>query len=160
MDKRKRARELFIEGKSPTDIATALRVSRPTVYNYKAADLKEGIDWEDLRYQKNTSASSTDADEKKFLNTLIESFELGLAELNELEAPKRLEALTKFVNAYYKLKQPNKGDCKSAKASGASDAIYALSQIAMDQQNHEVIGFLSDNHDLIVERVLSQIKSK
>lgn len=158
MSKKVRAKELYVSGKNITDVAIALGVTRTTIYNYKAEDLKNGIDWEALRYNKNTNASTTDADEKRFLNILIESFEIGLAELNELEAPKRLEALTKFVNAYWKIKQPNKSDCKSAKASGASEAIYVLSQVAMEQENESVIQFLSEYHDIIVERVLSQIK--
>jgi len=157
--KHKRAKQLYIDGNSITDIATAVGLTRTTIYTYKAKDLKKDIDWDELRYLKQTSATSTKTDEKKFLGTLIQSFENAMMELEQIEEPeKRLNILTKFVNAYYKIKSPNSGDTKGAKASGASEAVYALSKLAMEQGNHTVVNFLSDNHDIVIERVLSSIK--
>ena len=158
--KKKRAKSLYIDGNSITTIATAVGVTRTTVYNYKSSDLKEGIDWDELRYLKQTNASSTDESEKKFLGTLIIEFENAMHSLHDMEPKERLATLTKFASAYYKLKQPNtKGDSKGAKASGASEAIYALSQLAIEQKNDDVINFLSEYHDVIIERVLSSLKA-
>ena len=157
--KHKRAKQLYIDGVSISSIATAVGLTRTTIYTYKSKDLKKGIDWDELRYLKQTSTVSTKTDEKKFLGTLIQSFENAMSELEEIEEPeKRLNILTRFVNAYYKIKSPNKGDTKGAKASGASEAIYAISQLAIEQGNHGVVNFLSENHDIIIERVLSSIK--
>jgi len=156
--KKKRAKSLYIDGNSITTIATAVGVTRTTVYNYKASDMKEGIDWDELRYLKQTNATSTNESEKKFLGTLVIEFENAMLSLHDMEPKERLATLTKFASAYYKLKQPNQGDTKGAKAGGASAAIYALSQLAIEQQNDEVINFLSENHDIIVERVLSSVK--
>ncbi len=157
--KKKRAKSLYLDGNSITNIATALGVTRTTIYNYKSADLKNGIDWDELRYLKQTNASSTDESEKKFLATLIINFENAMLSLNDHEPKERLAILTKFASAYYKLKQPSKGDTKGAKASGANEAIYALSKLAMEQNNEPVINFLSEYHDIIIERVLSAVKS-
>lgn len=158
--KRQRARKLYASGKSISDIATALQLTRTTIYNYRSTDLAESIDWEELRYLKQTDSQSTANNEQKFLNTLIESFETTLTKLEEIDNPtKRLEALAKFANTYYKIKQPNQSDQKIARAKGASDAIYALSQVAIEQHKTEVVEWLSQNHDLIIQRVLSSQKS-
>ena len=157
--KHKRAKQLYIDGVSISSIATAVGLTRTTIYTYKSKDLKEGIDWDELRYLKQTNATATKSDEKRFLATLIQSFENAMASLEEIEEPKaRLQILTQFVSAYYKIKSPNKGDTKGAKASGASEAIYAISQLAIEQGNHGVVNFLSENHDIVIERVLSSIK--
>lgn len=158
--KKQRAKTLYVDGNSITSIATALGVTRTTIYNYKSSDLKNRVDWEELKYLKQTNAISTDGDEKRFLATLIQSFENAMAELEELDEPeKRLNILTKFVNAYYKIKSPNKGDTKGATATGASQAIYAVSQLAIEHGNTEVVNFLSEYHDIVIERVISSSKS-
>lgn len=149
---------MYAAGNSITAIATALGVTRTTIYNYRAADLKEGIDWEELRYLKQTDTSSVQESEKSFLSTLIINFENAMAGIKDLEPKEQLALLTKYASTYYKLKQPSKGDSKAAKASGASEAIYALSQLAMEQQNEDVVSFLSEYHDVIIERVLSSVK--
>lgn len=159
MTKKERAKQLYVDGHGISSVATAVGVSRTTVYNYKAEDFKEGIDWDELKYFKQTNATATKDDEKRFLGTLIQNFENAMASLEEIEEPeKRLNVLTKFVNAYYKIKAPAKGDCKGAKASGASEAIYAVSQLAMESGNHSVVNFLSEYHDIVIERVLSLSK--
>lgn len=158
--RKQRAKVLYIEGKTITDIATALGLTRTTIYNYRKEDLKNKIDWDDLRYHNQTKANATQGDEKRFLATLIQSFENAMAELEEVEEPeKRLNILTKFVNAYYKIKSPNKGDTKGAMATGASQAIYAVSQLAIEQGNQSVVNFLSEYHDIVIERVISSIKA-
>jgi len=156
--KKKRAKSLYIDGNSITSIATALNVTRTTIYNYKAADLKEGICWDELRYLKQTNAASTREGEKNFLATLIINFENAMLGIKDLEPKEQLALMTKYASAYYKLKQPNKGDAKGATADGATKAIYALSQLAIEQKNDDVINFLSEYHDVIVERVLSAVK--
>ncbi len=157
--KTERAKQLYAQGHNITDIATTLGLTRTTIYTYRSADLQNGIDWDELRYLKQTSAKSTDESEKRFMGTLILNFENAMKDLETEENPaKRLEILTKFVNAYYKIKQPGKADTKGAKAAGASEAIYTLSQLAIEQQHEAVVQWLSENHDLIIERVLSTIK--
>jgi len=158
--KTQRAKVLYIGGETITSIATALGLTRATIYNYKKEDLRKKIDWDELRYHKQTSSISTKGDEKRFLATLIQSFEKAMTELEEVEEPeKRLNILTKFVNAYYKIKSPSKGDTKGAMATGASKAIYAVSKLAMEQGNTEVVNFLSEYHDIVIERVISSLKS-
>lgn len=159
MTKHERCKQLYIDGHSISSIATAVGVSRATVYNYKSEDLKKSIEWDELKYIKQTNATATKDDEKRFLGTLIQNFENAMASLEEIEEPeKRLTILTKFINAYYKIKSPNKGDCKGAKASGASEAVYAISQLAMESDNLSVVNFLSEYHDVVIERVLSSSK--
>ena len=159
MTKHQKAKQMYVDGHSVTHIATALGVSRTTIYNYKKEDLSKDIDWDELRYLKQTNATATKDDEKRFLSTLILNFENAMVELESVEEPKeRLTILTKFVNAYYKIKAPVKGDCRGAEASGASEAIYVLSALAVEQNHLEVVNFLSDYHDVIIERVLSSIK--
>jgi len=155
-----KAKQLYIDGNSISSIATAVGRTRTTIYTYKAKDLEKGIDWDELRYQKQTSQTVTEVDEKRFLSTLILNFENTMKNLSSIEEPeKRLNILTKFVSAYWKIKAPAKGDCKGAKANGASEAIYALSQLAVEQNSHAVVEFLSNNHDIVIERVLSSIRS-
>lgn len=41
-----RIKQLYIDGATPTEIESIAGVSRGTVYNHKAADKKQGIDWD------------------------------------------------------------------------------------------------------------------
>ena len=158
MQKREQAKAYYIEGKSISHIATALGISRATVYNYKRADLEQGVDWDALRYAKATSAKSSEANERRFLATLISEFETAFEQLQEEPPQKRLQILTNFASAYYKLKRPAKGDCKHAKLSGASEAIYAIAQLAAELQEAATVTFLSEYHERVIERVLSKVK--
>jgi len=79
--------------------------------------------------------------------------------LQEIEDPqKRLDAITKYASAYWKIKQPNPNDCKGQRAQGATDAIYIISQIAIEEKNSAVVGFLSNQTNIIIERVLAKSK--
>lgn len=158
MQKKERAKNHYIEGKSISHIATALGISRATIYNYKRSDLECGIDWDALRYAKATSKKGIEASEKRFLATLISEFETAFEQLQEEPPQKRLQILTNFASAYYKLKQPHKGDCKSAKLSGASEAIYAIAQLAAEEKEERTVAFLSRFHERVIERVLSRVK--
>ena len=158
--KNQRAKVLYIDGNNITSIATALNLTRTTIYTYKKEDLKNNIDWDELRYLKQTSSIAKDGDEKRFLATLIQSFENAMAGLEEIEdAEKRLNILTRFVGAYHKIKNPTHSDTKGATAKGASQAIYAVSQLAVEQGNTAVVNFLSEYHNIVIERVISSIKT-
>ena len=153
--KKKLAREQYISGKAPSDIALSLGVTRTTIYNYKASDLKDGIDWDELKYLKVTDIKDLEKKEKEFLYTLVKSFEEALSDIQTLTDPKeKLKLLTQYASTYYKLKIPNKEDCKIKKAEIASKTIYTISDLALKTQNDETISFLSQNADEIIQAVI------
>lgn len=152
--KAKEAKRLYINGHSVSDIARVLHITRGTVYNYKKKDLQRGVDWDELALAKLRDIESVKMSEKQFISTLIKSFEERLEEIQALDAPSALKIIKEYTSAYYKLKNPQKEDCKSAVTESVSKTIYAISQIALEDDNKAVIEFLSSKSDEIVERVL------
>ena len=156
MSKKDQIKKLYIEGKSPTDIASLAGCSRQTVYHHKNADFKEGRDWDELRYANAIDPKDTKVNEKEFLATLINQFKTELQSLEEIEDPaKRLFILDRFAKTYYKLKAPMKNDCKSAVIEAASKAIYAISDLALDKEEQIVINFLTEHADEIIQKVIA-----
>lgn len=154
--KRENARNLFVDGRSITDISKALNVTRQTVYAWKKTDREAGIDWDDLALQKAQDVSGVRTTEKEFLLTLINGFEEAIKELEELEPVKRLAAFKEYANTYYKLKAPLKSDCSAQVAQALSKLIYAIGEMALKMGADTVVEFLSENADDII--VLAQSK--
>jgi len=151
----KRIKSLFIEGKSVTEIASLMQVTRQTVYRYKKLDLKAGIDWDELAYAKAIDPEGVKLNEKEFLTTLIKNFERELKSLDDIEDPKkRLHLLNEYAKSYYRLKAPMKNDCKSAVIEAATKTVYAISELALERDEQAVIKFLSGNADEIIQKAL------
>ncbi len=149
------AKQSYIIGKNITEIATALKITRNTVYNYKNADFKVGIDWDELRFVKSADTKDLEKKEKEFIYTLIKNFEDALEEVQKIEdSETKLNMLTRYVNTYYKIKMNNKEDCKVQKAKIATDTVFAISEIALKQDNISAVDFLSQNADLIIQAII------
>lgn len=152
--KKQTIKKLYIDGKTIGEICTVTGVSRATIYNHKKRDLEDGIDWDELAFSKAIDPSGVRLNEKEFLTTLIKSFEEALKKLDDIEDPtKRLSLLKEYASSYYKLKAPLKNDCKSAALEAATKTIYAISQMALEEQNSAVVEFLTINAEKIVELV-------
>jgi hypothetical protein len=152
-------KQLFIEGKSITDIATLLHVTRQTVYAAKNKDFKNGLDWDELRLAKLQDVAGVKTSEKGFISHLIKSYEDAIEGLATLEPKDRLNALTQYASAYYRLKAPLKTDCRAQVTDAIMQTIYKISELATEENNKEVITFLSKNADKIVQRVASKGKN-
>lgn len=155
--KKPQCKKLFLEGKTISFIATALGISRATIYAYKKEDFEAGIDWDELSYANAIDPSGTKLNEKEFLTALIRAFEEALKELDTLEDPsQKLQLLNDYAKSYYRLKAPMKNDCKSAVLEAASKTIYTISQFALEADHKETLTFLSQNSDRIIETVLKK----
>lgn len=150
-------KKLFLDGKTISYIATALSISRATIYAYKREDYENGIDWDELAFAQAIDPSGTKLNEKEFLATLIRQFEDALKSLDDLDNPaEKLMLLNEYAKSYYRLKAPLKNDCKSAVLEASGKAIYAISQLALEHDAKETLAFLSKNSDRIIEMVLKK----
>ncbi len=148
------AKDLYLKNKSISDIATFLGVSRTTIYSYKNADKSNGIDWDELKFLHATDSADAQRNEEDFVTLLIHQFESALDALNNSEAPKQIETLSKYINTYYKLKQQRENP-KVNKADVAKQVLKKVGDIALKREAAEVIQFLSHNADEIVAAVIS-----
>ena len=150
-------KNFYIDGMSVTDICSSLNISRDTFYYHKRAMLKKGIDLEEMRLANLRSQKNLAEKETEFLNTLIIAFESSIKDIEKIEDPeKKLETLTKYINAYYKLKAPKDIDCKQQVVEAISKTVYILSELAMDKNKPEILKFLHENSNLILEKVLKK----
>ncbi|WP_265820937.1 helix-turn-helix domain-containing protein [Geovibrio ferrireducens] len=150
-------KNFYIDGMSVTDICASLNISRDTFYYHKKAMEKDGTDIESLRLSNLRSERNLAAKETEFLNTLILAFEAALKDIQEMTDPvKKLDTLTKYINAYYKLKAPKETDSKQAVIDAITGTIYEISQIAIEEENTHVISFLHENGNEIIERTLAR----
>ncbi len=147
------AKDMYCSGKSVTDIANAIGVSRTAVYSYKNKDKAAGMDWDSLRFIKATDNSDAAKNEQDFVAMLIFNFEQALDKVNNLDPEAQLKELTKYASTYYKLKMQRENP-KVNKADLAKDVLHSLSQIALNQQATCVIEFLSTHADAIVSAVI------
>ena len=90
---RAQAKKLFLEGKGVSYIATALSISRATVYAYKKADFEAGVDWDELAYASAIDPEGTRLNEKEFLATLIREFEKALKELDTFNSELNFDSI-------------------------------------------------------------------
>lgn len=147
----------YIDGVPVTEICTALNITRETFYYWKKKWEDAGTDIDDLRLANLRSARNLAEKESEFLSTLISTFEAGLEKLEEIENPeKRLEAISKYVTVYYKLKAPKKIDCKQQVIEAVTDTIQTLAELAMELENVHVVQFLHENSTEIINRTLSK----
>ena len=149
-------KQLYLEGKSITDIATITGVTRQTIYAQKKRDLKEGIDWDELQLARAQDVSGTKMSEKAFLSSLIKSYEEALEGLNALSPKERLMLTTQYAQSYYRLKAPFKTDCKAQVMDAITKSIYKISEIAIEEDNKAVIEFLSKHSEKIVQRCINK----
>lgn len=147
------AKALYAAGKSISDIALLLGLTRTTIYSYKAKAKTQGVDWDELRFLKATDASDAQKQEEQFVALLIFQFEQALDELDSLDAEKKIGLISKHIDTYYKLKK-QQGNVKVSKAEVAKDVLHRISAIALDKEATEVIQFLSTHADHIVSKVL------
>lgn len=143
---------MYIKGFSISDIATTFGITRQTVYNKKADDLKNGIDWDALALNSSRASLS----ENEFILTLINSYELAFNKIKELSPKDQLEILKEYTNTYYKLKAPLKVDDKAKILESISKAIEIIADIAKKENNEVVMNFLASNADEILARTLKQ----
>ena len=156
MGKRKIYRDLYTSGRSADEIAAAINVTPQSVYYHKKEDLKEGIDWDEIRIAKLTNTKTTKEQESKFLSLLLHEYEDALTSLKELKPIERLDALKKYATAYYKLKAPKENDIKVDKIKIAQDVITQLAEISLQKEAQEVISFLSAHSDEIIQTILKR----
>ncbi len=164
------ANTLYCQGKSVRDIATALGLSRTAIYGYKNKDLKQGVDWDNLRFIKATDNADAQRNEQNFVALLIDNFEAALDKINTLEPDQQLKELTQYANTYYKLKM-QRDNPKINKADLAKLVLHQISQLALEPSADDVQGstnaasagradaasvirFLADNADAIVTAVI------
>ena len=154
MSKQIHAKSLFIEGKTITEIATLLGVSRTSIYTYKNNDKANGTDWDELKFLKATDQSDAIKSEQDFVALLIHQFESSLDKLNNAEPVEQIEVISKHINTYYKLKQQRENP-KVNKADIAKQVLQQISDIALKKEDMNVIQFLSDHADEVVMTVIS-----
>lgn len=155
--KKAQVKKLFLDGKTITYIASALNISRATIYSYKKEDYESGLDWDELAYASAIDPEGTKLNEKEFLATLIRQFEEALKELDKLEDPsQKLNLLNEYAKSYYRLKAPMKNDCKSVVMEAVTKAIYTIGQLALESDSKEMLAFLTQNSDKIIEAVLKR----
>ncbi|ODS24181.1 hypothetical protein AB835_04695 [Candidatus Endobugula sertula] len=148
------AKSLYVnDGKSVTDIAAALGVSRTTIYAYKNKDLANGVDWDELRFLKATDSRDAQRNEEDFLALLIHNFEQALEKLNDCDPAEQVATLSKYAGIYYKIKS-QRDNPKVTKADVAKKVLQRLSELALDKEASTVIDFLSKNADQIVKAAL------
>lgn len=145
-------RDLYIQGKSITDIALLQNTTRQTIYAQKRKDLEQGIDWDELRLAKSRDISGVKMSEQAFVASLIKSYEDSLESLKELPPTQQLELTTQYAKSYYRLKAPLKTDCKAQVHEAISTTIYKISELALEIDDKHTIEFLSKNSDAIVMR--------
>lgn len=156
-------KELYIDGHSPTDISVRLNCDRTTVYHHKRADKQNGIDWDELREQKQynqiTSTENFEEDKKEFLITLFNAFKKAKDEILNIEdVGERVTKLNSFANNYRKFLNPSVHDCKSTADKASRKTLEIVIDMAADQNEPKVIEFLSDHFEEITAKTVSEVK--
>lgn len=155
ISKRNKIKDMYIKGIPIATICVTLNMTKANFYYHKNKDLEKGISWDDKKYINSKNTVNLKADEEDFLNTLIYEFKNEMIEIQKIENPvEKLEALNKYVPVYYKLKIPNKSDCKAKYIEIATKVIYSLSELAISQENTQVANFLSKNSETIIEAII------
>lgn len=147
-------KDLYISGKTPTQISEILGLSRGTIYYSKTKAKASGDDWDALVLLKKRTKEEVLITENEFLITLLSEFEKGFKALADLEAKERLKVLSAYAKSYYALKAPLKQDEKQNAYEIGLKVIKALADMATKDKNKAVVEFLNKNADLIVQAVL------
>lgn len=157
----KTAKELFLDGKNVSEIATLLGVSRPTIYQGMRKDEnKNGVSWEELRLSVARSEESIKVNEARMLNLLIKSFDKFFEKLNDSEAVEidDLEYIFKFAKIYRSILDSKQFDKKALALDTAKQTIEHISELAIKHKQDGVVKFLSDFSDEIYAIVLNANK--
>ena len=157
----KTAKELFLDGKNVSEIATLLGVSRPTIYQGMRKDEnKNGVSWEELRLSVVRSEESIKVNEARMLNLLIKSFDKFFEKLNDSEAVEidDLEYIFKFAKIYRSILDSKQFDKKALVLDTAKQTIEHISELAIKHKQDGVVKFLSDFSDEIYAIVLNANK--
>lgn len=100
------AKALYLSGKEIDSIAEIIQVTARTVQSYKAADLKDGIDWEKLRVVKYMDSSQKDSESLygDFVTHMYASLE-EIRTNKELSTAQRIEAIAKLGDSFSKMRR-------------------------------------------------------
>lgn len=132
-----------------------MNLSRATIYNYKNQDIKNSIDWDELKFLHATDSTRTNKTEQEFIALLINQFDEALADLDKKSPEGKIATIAKYTNLYYKLKQQRDNPIVS-KADIAKAVIEKISLIALNHKKQAVVNFLAANADLIISKVIKQ----
>ena len=151
---RARIKELYLNDVSVDDICIACNITRPAFYYHKNQDLKRGSNWDSIALRNARNAESVRDKEAVFLKTLIASFEKFIESSQELDAGV-LEKLHQYAQTYWRLKAPKNDEftMQNKFEQAAKDTIKAIADLALAEENHEVVKFLSDNADEIINKI-------
>lgn len=155
----KKIKEMYVKGMSITDIASALNITRQTIYRYKSRDENEGIFWDELRLQASRDVGDIKVKEAIFINTLISSFDKFIQKANDENeglSEKVLEKLNSYAKTYWSLKAPARLDTKELTLEVAKKTLEKIANLALEKKDNAVITFLSENSDLIVKEVVNR----
>lgn len=148
----KEIKNAYLSGKEVSSICTLFDITRSTFYYQKKKAKEAGDDWDEALLRGTREEKEVRASEEYFLATLINSFEKALQE----DGNPSLEKLNKYAQTYWKLKAPKNDDefkLKDRLREKAELTIKELANLALEQQENEVVEFLSNNHEEIIKRV-------
>ncbi|RBQ28405.1 DUF1804 family protein [Aliarcobacter vitoriensis] len=165
-DKSKKAviKKLYIEdGLGDSEIATRLNINRGTVSYHKKKDKDLGIDWDEIRSNKNynnlTSSENFEKNQQQFLTTLFNAFENEKNSIEQIEDPKaRLEKLNSFATNYFKLKRPAVNDCKGVADKASRLVLDTIIDFCDEQNKNDFIDFLNEHFEDIVVKTVEKVK--
>ena len=152
MSYHKQIKELYIKGRNVSQISGLLGITRGIIYFHKTKDMKNNIDWDELKLLKATDPEDAQRNEEGFVALLIHTFENSLEDLNKSEPHVQIETIAKHIDTYYKLKQ-QKNNVKVNKAEMAKLILMELAKIALEKKAMAVIEFLSAHREQIVSTV-------
>lgn len=153
---REQIKERYIQGMEIIDICTSLNITRAGFYYHKNADLKKGINWDNLLLESKRDMSSIKDKEAVFIATLIASFEKFMQKSKENGlSPEALDKLHQYAQTYWRLKAPKNDEfsLKSKLIATARDTINEIANIALKENNEIVADFLAKNADTIINKV-------
>ncbi len=159
MTKRDYFREMYVEhGLSLKQIAEKFGCSCSLVQYYKSLDKKNGIDWDELRIQKNLSNEEFERRKKAFLVAIFDSFLKAKDQVDSVADPfKKVELLDKFTNSYYKITlTAKKEDPEIAVLDLITEIINVFCDIARKKNKNEVLKFFVEYSD----EVKNEVKKK
>lgn len=151
-------KQMYIKGMNITDIASALNITRQTIYRYKSRDEQDGVFWDELKLQASRDVGDIKLKEAIFINTLISSFDKFIQKANDENdglSEQVLEKLNSYAKTYWSLKAPMKLDEKALTLDTAKKVIKKIADLALLQKDTQVVEFLSKNSDQIIKQVLN-----
>lgn len=152
-------KQMYVKGLSITDIASALNITRQTIYRYKNRDESEGVLWDELRLRASRDIGDIKVKEAIFINTLISSFDKFIQKANDDDeglSEKVLDKLNSYAKTYWSLKAPTRLDTKELTLDVAKKTLEKIANLALEKKDSAVIEFLSEYSDTIVKEVISR----